>query len=112
MTEVEQAEAAAITAILEELHQFASEEITRLEAAMPQRLAAAEQTVQDWAHDAVGALHSFVARIDSHRGAPSAPSTTTPGPARPAASSATTTPASTASATAAASSTSGTEAAK
>lgn len=70
--------APVVAALLEDLHAAASAEITRLEAALPERLASAEQTVQDYAHDLIGTLHGLVARIEGARGNLNA--ATTPGP--------------------------------
>lgn len=107
MTEqaLEAAMAPVVAVALEDLHQQASAEITRLEAAIPPRLEAAEQDVKNWAHDALTTLHGLVARIDQHRqGANATPATA--GPTQPAAAS-TPPPTSTASATPAVSSTPG-----
>lgn len=68
--------AAGEQAIAEAAYQFVSTEIQHLEATLPDRLAAAEQTVQDWGHDAVNALHRISAFIDQHRSAPAAASAT------------------------------------
>lgn len=70
--------APVVAALLEDLHTAASAEITRLEAALPERLTSAEQTVQDYAHDLIGTLHGLVARIEGARGNLNA--ATTPGP--------------------------------
>lgn len=70
--------APVVNALLEDLHSAASTEITRLEASMPQRLASAEQDVQDWTGDLLGTLHRLVGRIDGARGNLTA--ATIPGP--------------------------------
>ena len=75
---VGQIAAPVVAALLEDLHSAASAEITRLEASMPQRLASAEQDVQDWTGDLLGTLHRLVARIDGARG--NVTTATTPGP--------------------------------
>jgi hypothetical protein len=75
---VGQIAAPVVSALLEELHQTASAEITRLEATMPARIEAAEQTVQDWTSDLIGAYHRLVAHIDSARSNVTA--ATNPGP--------------------------------
>lgn len=59
--------APVVAALLEQLHVAASAEIERLEATMPQRIAAAEQDVQDWTGDLMHTLHGLVARIDGAR---------------------------------------------
>ena len=59
--------APVVAALLEDLHQAASAEISRLEAAMPARIDAAEQDVQDWAIDLKNTLHGLVARIQGAR---------------------------------------------
>lgn len=87
---IEQAAVQAFTPVaatlLEDLHQAASAEIDRLEKALPARFAAAEQDVQDWGRDALGALHRLIARIDGHRGiaALEQEAAAAPGPTRPA----------------------------
>lgn len=59
--------APVVAALLEELHQLASAEIEKAEATIPARLEAAEQQVQDYAADLVGAFHRLVAHIDQAR---------------------------------------------
>lgn len=82
----------AAAALLEDLHQAASAEITRLEANLPAEIAAASSTVQNWTDDMMGAFHRLVALIEHHRGGASAtPTDAVPTPAVPAAA-ATTTP--------------------
>lgn len=82
---VGQIAAPVVAALLEDLHSAASAEITRLEATMPGRLASAEQDVQNWTNELVGAYHGLVARIDSARGnvtaAVTPPATPAPAPA-------------------------------
>ena len=77
--------APVVTALLEDLHTAAAAEITRLEASMPARIAAAETAVQDWATDLLGTLHGLIARIDGARGNVTA--ATTPAAVTPPASS-------------------------
>lgn len=64
---VGQIAAPVVAALLEDLHAAASAEITRLEATMPQRIASAEQTVQDWTADAARTFHGLIARIEGAR---------------------------------------------
>jgi hypothetical protein len=59
--------APVVAALLEDLHAAASAEITRLEAAAPARITAAEQDVQNWANDLKTTLHGLVARIEGAR---------------------------------------------
>lgn len=73
--------APVIHALLEDLHTAASAEITRIEAAMPPRIDAAETSVQDWATDLLGTLHGLVARIDSARTNVTTATVPTPAPA-------------------------------
>lgn len=92
--------AAGEQAIAEAAYQFVSTEIAHIEQTLPDRLNAAEQTVQDWGHDAVNALHRISAFIDQHRSAPTAASAQTPTaapqqPTAPAAAATTQTPAAT-----------------
>lgn len=60
--------APVVTALLEDLHQAASTEIALLEATLPDRITAAEVSVQNWVNHATAAFHGLIARIDGARG--------------------------------------------
>lgn len=70
--------APVVSALLEDVHAYASAEFERLAKTLPPRLDAAEQDVQDWAHDAHDLGQRLMARLDQARG--NLTSAVTPGP--------------------------------
>jgi hypothetical protein len=69
MTEqaLEQAAAPVLAAILEDLHAYASQELTHLGNTMPALLRSASQDVQDAFTTLEQRYHALIARIDAHR---------------------------------------------
>lgn len=65
---VGQIAAPVVAALLEDVHAYVSTEAARIAAAAPKRLDAAEQEIQDWAHDAADLAQRVMARLDSARG--------------------------------------------
>lgn len=70
--------APVVNALLEDVHAYAAAEFERLAKTLPPRLDAAEQDVQDWAHDAHDLGQRLMARLDQARG--NLTSAVTPGP--------------------------------
>jgi len=70
--------APVVDALLEDIHAFASAGYERLTKTLPPRLDAAEQDIQDWAHEAHQFIQHVMARLDAARG--NLTSAVTPGP--------------------------------
>lgn len=70
--------APVVNALLEDVHAYVAAEFERLAKALPPRLDAAEQDVQDWAHDAHDLAQRVMTKLDQARG--NLTSAVTPGP--------------------------------
>lgn len=70
--------APVVDALLEDIHAFASAGYERLTKTLPPRLDAAEQDIQDWAHEAHDLAQRVMAKLDQARG--NLTSAVTPGP--------------------------------